>query len=66
MIIFPLDPWSRGVLILIAVVLGLIFTMMWKPEWWRKLLGKKKPNGVEHAKVDKKKLDKFVKDQDNK
>ena len=64
MIIFPLDSWlERSVLIAIAVVLGFIFTMLWKPAWWSKLLGKEKPKGVEHAKVNRSELDKFMKNK---
>jgi len=65
MIIFPLDSWlERGILIAIAVILGLIYTMFQWPRWWSKYLGKGKPKDVEHAKVDKAELDKFMKDKD--
>lgn len=36
MIVFPLDNWlERGVLIAIAVALGLIWSMFQFPQWWR-------------------------------
>ena len=41
MVIFPLSWPARIVLILIAIVLGLIFWMMVKPEFWRRVWGKK-------------------------
>ena len=65
MIIFPLSPAARVVFILVAAVLGLIFSMVMWPAWWKKKLGKKdKPNGAEHAKVDKAKLKEFMKDRE--
>lgn len=37
MIIFPLSVPGKIVLILIAIVLGLIFSMLWFPQTWRKI-----------------------------
>jgi uncharacterized protein YneF (UPF0154 family) len=42
-IIFPLSWPARIVFILIAIVLGLIFWMVYKPELWRKWLRKDPP-----------------------
>lgn len=42
MIIFPLSPLGKVVLILVAVVLGLIFWALWYPESFKKIFGKKK------------------------
>jgi hypothetical protein len=41
MIIFPLSMPGRIVLVLIAIFLGLIFWMLWKPEFWRRVFKKK-------------------------
>jgi len=40
MIIFPLSVGGRIVLMLVAVILGLICWMMWKPDHWRWLFKK--------------------------
>ena len=64
MFIFPLDSWwERSVLILIAVVLGFIWSMFQWPRWWSKTLRKEKPKDVEHAKVNKAELDNFMKNK---
>ena len=64
-VIFPLSIPGKIALTLIAVFLGLIWSMMQWPAWWKKKLGKKdKPNGAEHAKVDKAKLKEFMKDRE--
>lgn len=40
-VIFPLSPAGKVVLILIAILFGLIFSMLQWPGWWRKHFGKK-------------------------
>lgn len=40
MILFPLSPAGKVILILIALAIGLIWSMLQWPEWWRKKLKK--------------------------
>ena len=42
MMIFPLSIAGKVVLILIAIVLGFVTWMMWRPEHWRWLFDKLK------------------------
>lgn len=54
MIIFPLSIPGKIILILIAVVLGLIFSMIQWPQFWKNLLRKKEVVKDENNKTDKK------------
>lgn len=40
--LFPLNTLGRVILILVAIVLGMIFSMMMWPEFWRKVFRGKK------------------------
>lgn len=53
MIIFPLSWPGKVVLILIAIVLGLIFSMIQWPQFWKNLMRKKEVVKDEN-KTDKK------------
>lgn len=35
-VIFPLSPLGKVILILIAIALGVIFSMLQWPDWWKK------------------------------
>lgn len=39
-VVFPLSPAGRVVLIIIAIVIGLIWSMLMWPNWWKKVFGK--------------------------
>jgi hypothetical protein len=54
-VIFPLSVPGRIILVIIAIFLGMICWMVWKPEFWRKLIGKKKTDVQEPPKMAPKK-----------
>lgn len=58
MIIFPLSVPGKIVLILVAIALGLIWSMLMWPAAWRKLLRRpavpEQPNTLEQPKTKKK------------
>ena len=51
--IFPLSTSGRIILILIAVVIGLIWSMFQFPDFWRRLYKKQKPEVKPNDKLNK-------------